>query len=70
MLASDRTLVLLGIGLDHRQAFVTFGQARGNALQHPCAIQVQPIQSGHLGLQGSGDTIRGHLPSLVVDPFP
>src|SRR6266700_8193674 len=58
MLASHRCQssvpVLLGSRPDHGQAFISFGQARSDALQHPCATQVEPIQMCQLGVTGIG----------------
>src|SRR4030095_3036579 len=58
MLASYRcqssTPMLLSGRPDHGQALVSFGQARSDALQHPCATQVEPVQMCQLGVTGIG----------------
>src|ERR1700730_5920250 len=60
MLASHRSqsciLVRLSSRPNHRQAFVAFGQARSDALQHPCTTQVESIQMRQLWVTG----IRGY----------
>src|ERR1700730_3074917 len=60
MLASHRSqsciLVRLSSRPNHRQAFVAFGQARSDALQHPCATQVESIHMRQLRVTG----IRGY----------
>src|SRR5207244_12606423 len=58
MLATHRcqstTPMRLGSRPDHGQAFISFRQAPSDALQHPCATQVEPVQMSQLGVTGIG----------------